>query len=159
MQPRPMQLIVMNSFQRSGTGSAMPTFWKAGTKPSRHTLPRGDNARQKNARSGTHGFRAKFIDLSSKRISCWFQATGPPVHYSSDRPGNRSRGAMRVMQRSWKAVSPNGMFMVLFLSMGNGFRRAMYLPPALTPPVWASPITAATRASVVLPPSLRGRAP
>ena len=30
-----------------------------------------------------------------KRISCWFQASGPPVHHRNGHPGNRSRGALR----------------------------------------------------------------
>ena len=30
-----------------------------------------------------------------KRISCWHQASGPPVHHRNGHPGNRSRGAMR----------------------------------------------------------------
>ena len=67
MQSSSMHNVVIGSFQRNGTRSAMPTFQKAGTKPSRHTLPRGNKAQQKNVRFWAQGFGAKYFDENGNR--------------------------------------------------------------------------------------------
>ena len=83
-----------------------------------------------------------------KRISCWFQASGPPVHHRNGHPGNRSRGALREKtQCTMTAESP--VDFILF-STGNSSRCASCSPPALTPPVMSSPVTATT--AIILPP-------
>ena len=94
----------------------------------------------KDVRSSLQGLRAKFIDLNSNELAADFRH---PVPRCIPLP----RCVEGKTQCTKIAESPVDF---IFFSTGNSSRCASCSPPALTPPVMPSPVTATT--AIILPP-------